>query len=340
MAQRTNDLGRAEACANIALAKYWGKSKKGDNLTAVPSLSMTLDSLRTRTEVKFETGLTEDLVVLNSQLVHGSETARVSALLDRFRNLADIDLKARVTSMNNFPTAAGLASSASGFAALAAASSQACGLELAAAELSSQARKSSASAGRSLFGGFVELLSETPQASPVAPANHFPLAMIVLIVRSSRKEASSSWGMQHTASTCPYYESWLHHAPEMFAQVRSAVLEKDFTKLAEAMEHSTRLMHATMMTSLPPILYFRGATVELMHEVAKRRAAGHPEAYTMDAGPNVKVLTPAQNLEAALAFYKSYPGVESIVTCRPGPGTAFLSHSSALETAQRENEVS
>src|SRR5690606_10614381 len=122
--------GRAEACANIALAKYWGKSDKGDNLTDVPSLSLTLDALRTRTEVIFEEGLTHDLATIDGVQLSAGPLKRVAELLSRIRTMAGESRKAKVTSTNGFPTAAGLASSASGFAALAVASAEAAGLRL------------------------------------------------------------------------------------------------------------------------------------------------------------------------------------------------------------------
>lgn len=333
-------LARAEACANIALAKYWGKSARGGNLTAVPSLSMTLDALRTRTEVSFSGSLGEDELSLNGVAASPQEAARVITLLDRVRTSAKISERARVTSLNNFPTAAGLASSASGFAALAVAASYAAGLRSSCGELSSLARQSSASAGRSVYGGFVELLAESDQASSVPSTRLNELVMLVLVTSAEKKPMGSTLGMNHTSETSPVYGTWLEQAPLLFGEAKAGLLTGDFNRLANAMEDSTRLMHATMMTARPPLIYLRPATIELMHEVSLRREQGYPEAYTMDAGPNVKLLTRASHLPNALAHYEAFLGVERVIVCRPGPGAARLSPEGELMDASRTQELS
>lgn len=335
MSHTERTIGRAEACANIALAKYWGKSDKGDNLTAVPSLSLTLDALRTRTEVEFVDGSAGDRVYMNGQEVSGRPAARVFDLLDRIRTQGKEKRRAIVTSYNNFPTAAGLASSASGFAALALAAASAAGLPLAAGRLSSEARKGSASAARSLFGGFVELGAEADEAMPLCPPDHWDVAMVVAVIASGPKSIGSTGGMLHTKETSPYYAAWEACAPRVFSEVKDGVLRRDFQLVAEAMEHSTRLMHATMITSLPPVLYLKGTTVELMHEIAARRKAGQHVGYTMDAGPNVKVLTTWAEVETTREFLSDFPGVERVIVCRPGPAASELAKEGSLLGAPR-----
>lgn len=325
---------RAEACANIALAKYWGKSPLGNNLTAVPSLSLTLDSLRTRTEVSFDGALREDSVVLNGELLQGKGRERVTALLDLLRALTQDSRRARVQSLNDFPTAAGLASSASGFAALTFAAARALGLSTSREQLTSIARQGSASAGRSLFGGFVELPKEADTATRLAPPEHWPVVMLVAVVAAGPKPIASTGGMIHTALTSPYYPAWLEAAPRVFEEVKQGVLERDFERVALGMEHSTRLMHATMFTSLPPVLYLKGPTVELMHAITARRHAGHPEAYTMDAGPNVKVLTTREHAQETEEFLRGVPGVTQVLRCAPGPDATLLSLEGELKEAQ------
>ena len=330
-------LGRAEACANIALAKYWGKSDRGDNLTAVPSLSLSLDALRTRTEVAFDPSLDRDIVFVGGTEITGRPLERVTRQLSTIRDLAGMSQYARVTSYNNFPTAAGLASSASGFAALATAAAQAAGLSLSQGRLSSLARKSSASAGRSLFEGFAVLGAETDESSQLAPRSHWDVAMVVAVIASGPKAIASTGGMEQTKKTCPYYPVWEAVAPQVFEQVKTGVLARDFEQVAQAMEHSTRLMHATMMTSLPPVLYLKGPTVELMHEVARRRATGEPVAYTMDAGPNVKVFTTGDHVQNVVAFLQSTPGVSRVIVCHPGPGASTLASGGPLTEASRDD---
>lgn len=330
-------LGRAEACANIALAKYWGKSEQGDNLTAVPSLSLTLDALRTRTEVEFVDGIERDRAYMQGEEVRGRAAARVTDLLDRIRAQGSEKRRAIVTSFNNFPTAAGLASSASGFAALAVAAAQAARLTLTAGRLSCEARRSSASAARSLFGGFAELLREAEEATPLHPPDYWPVAMVVAVVAAAPKSIGSTGGMLHTKETSPYYAEWEKVAPFVFSKVKDGVLRRDFELVAETMEHSTRLMHATMITSTPPVLYLRGTTVELMHEVEARRKSGHHVAYTMDAGPNVKVLTTFSEIDATREFLAAFPGVQDVIICRPGPGATSLASEGSLFSAVRDD---
>jgi diphosphomevalonate decarboxylase len=337
MAERRT--ARAEACANIALSKYWGKSARGDNLTAVPSLSLTLDGMRTRTEVTFDPHQAQDAVWLNGSALGSDEARRVIDLLDRLRARAGVSERATVTSRNDFPTAAGLASSASGFAALAVAASLALGLELPDAEVSAEARRSSASAARSVFGGFVELDAEAGSAVQLAPPAHWGVSMLVAIVDSAKKPIGSTQGMLHTQRTSPLYGGWLEAAPKIHGEVRSGVLERDFERVAQAMEHGARLMHATMMTSQPAVLYLRGPTVELMHEISDRRSKGSPEAYTMDAGPNVKVLTEDAHVARTERFLREFPGVLGVLVCRPGPRASRLSPDGDLEQALRQEPV-
>ncbi len=329
---------RAEACANIALAKYWGKSERGDNLTAVPSLSLTLNALRTRTEVTVESTLTDDVVSMNGQVVTGASKERVTELLGRIRSLTGDARYASVQSLNNFPTAAGLASSASGFAALAVAADSAYGAQLTRAQLSSQARKSSASAARSLFSGFALLEAEADEGEALHAEDFWDVAMVVAVISSSKKSIGSTGGMVHTRDTSPYYPAWVARSKEVYARLKEGVNARDFTEVAEAMEHSTRMMHATMMTAEPPVLYLRGATVDLMHEVAARRRAGEPVAYTMDAGPNVKVFTLGSHVDSVRAFLSDAPGVESVIVCRPGPGASTLLLEGSLADAQRSDK--
>jgi diphosphomevalonate decarboxylase len=326
---------RAVAHANIALAKYWGKSERGDNLTAVPSLSMTLDALSTRTEVRFDSALQSDGLILNGQTITDRGLDRVRQLLDRVRALKGVGLFAHVVSENNFPTAAGLASSASGFAALALAALRAAGADFTPAEASRLARQSSASAGRSLFGGFVELEREAEAAAPFLPGSHWDLTMLVAVIEDQKKPVSSTLGMEHTRATSPFYQGWVDSAPATYQAVRRALETRDFGALAQAMEHSTLAMHATMSSADPPVLYMRGTSVELIHAVRARREAGHPETFTLDAGPNVKLLMPSTHAPKAEAFLRDFPGVNAVLTARPGPDASLLSLEGPLASASR-----
>lgn len=312
-------LARAVACSNIALAKYWGKADVADNLPATPSLSLTLAELRTVTEVAFDPGLGADEGLLGGAPLSGRPLARVASLLDRVRERAGIATRARVVSRNDFPTAAGLASSASGFAALAFAATAAAGLELSLEELSDLARASSASAARSLFGGFAALPAGARRAERIASGEHFPLSMVVTLTAKGPKQVGSTEGMLLTASTSPYYAPWVAHAPTLFDEVRRAVLERDIERLGTAMEQSALMMHASMLAARPAVIYFQPTTLAVMARVRELRAQGVAAFYTMDAGPHVKVLTLPEHAERVARAVEAVPGVERTLVTGAGP---------------------
>jgi len=312
------------AHANIALAKYWGKADALRNLPAVPSLSLTLDGMRTTTEVTFLPGLAQDELVLGGSAQQGKPLARASKLLSEVRELAGSALFARVRSHNDFPTASGLASSASGFAALALAATRALGLELPAARVSALARAASASAARSLFGGYVELGASAEAAQRVAGPEHWPLTMLVAVTSEAAKDTGSTDGMQHTARTSPYYSSWVSDAPRLFAEVKAAVLGKDFARLAPAVEQSALAMHASMLAANPALIYFRPATLAVIEAVRALRKAGTPVCFTIDAGPHVKVLVEPSLAAVARGALSGIDGVLRVLESAPGPDAQLL----------------
>jgi diphosphomevalonate decarboxylase len=308
----------ARAHANIALAKYWGKLDVGKNLPAVPSLSLTLDALLTTTTVEFDAGLGDDELSLDGRTARDKEKKRVTGLLDQVRAAAKVNARARVTSTNSFPTAAGLASSASGFAALALAATRAAGLDWSREAVSALARAASVSAARSLYGGFVVLHAGAESAKPLAPGSHFPLAMVVALTRAGEKAVGSTEGMIRTAKTSPYYRGWLEHAPALFERIESAVLARDLTALGPAMESSALAMHASMFAADPPIVYFSPTTLTVMERVRELRASGVPAYFTMDAGPHVKVVTLPQHAEEVATRLAETTGVLQVIRCAAG----------------------
>jgi len=313
----------AVAHANIALAKYWGKADEARNIPAVPSLSLTLDALRTRTSVAFVSDLVEDEVVLDGRPAREKEGRRVVRMLEAVRTAAGLTAKARVVSANSFPTAAGLASSASGFAALALAASAAAGLDVSLREASSLARAASVSAARSLYGGYVELPAGAEFAEPLVAGSHFPLNMVVALTRAGEKAVGSTEGMLRTARTSPYYEAWVRQAPASCDRIRRAILDRNLEALGPAMEASALAMHASMFAADPPIVYMSPTTVAVMERVRELRASGVPAYYTMDAGPHVKVLTPPERAEEVAAALKAVPGTLNVIKCGPGPGASL-----------------
>lgn len=315
----------AVAHANIALAKYWGKRAGNENLPAVPSLSMTLQALHTETRVQFLPGLSADRLSIDERPRSGRELERVTRLLDSLRAQCGERCFASVTSRNNFPTAAGLASSASGFAALALAASAALGLSTALDQVSSLARAASASAARSAFGGYVALESGAFAALPLLPGEHFPLCMLVTVLSELPKSISSTSAMLHTAQSSPYYPAWVQHAPDVFARVHSGLQQRDIAALGSAIEHSALCMHASMMAADPSVIYLQPQTLKVMSEVRRLREGGMPIYFTMDAGPHVKALTLPEHAAEAEAQLSALPEVLRVIPSSPGPDAHLLS---------------
>jgi diphosphomevalonate decarboxylase len=309
----------AVAHANIALAKYWGKLDSALNLPAVPSLSLTLAGLRTTTRVRLDAGLAEDAVAIDGKPAQGSARERAVRVLADVRSRAGTSVYARLESSNDFPTAAGLASSASGFAALALAAGRAYGLALATPELSALARQASASAARSVFGGYVELRAGAAAAEPVLAGEAWPLCMVIAVTASGPKSVGSTAGMSHTRETSPYYEAWVAHAPRRFDEVRAALLARDFEGLGAAVEQSALMMHASMLAARPALLYFSPATLRVFARVRALREAGTPAFATMDAGPHVKVLCEPSSAALVEAALGETEGVERVIVSGPGP---------------------
>ncbi len=289
----------AIAHPNIALVKYWGKRSIPLNLPAVGSVSLTLGGYRTQTAVCW--GTERDLVFLDNEPLLGGPAKRVLDFLD----LVDPGRpQCEVRSDNNFPSGAGLASSASAFAALALAASAAAGKTLDPTALSIVARQGSGSACRSLWGGFVEWRpGERDDGSdshgiPLAAADHWDLAMVVAVVHDGPKPTGSTQGMERSRLTSPFFHQWVQTSDADIAEAREAIAIRDLPRLGRVMEASTFKMHATMHTSSPPLLYWHPGTVALLHEVAAARASGIEAWSTMDAGPQVKVLCASADADA------------------------------------------
>jgi len=315
---------RARARANIAFAKYWGKVDLELNLPAVPSLSMTLDRLVTDTEVRFDPRLKRDRVVLDQKRASIAERTRIVELLDRVRELADIEgLYAHVDSENHFPTAAGLASSASGFAALAASATLAAGMKYDPRLVSRMARRSSASAARSVWGGFVELRAGRPgddrlAARPVKGPNHWDVRLVVALTAKGAKKVGSTVGMERSRRTSPLYEAWIEKAPTLARRIKRGLIAQDLDVLGPAMEQSTMAFHACAMTSDPTIVYWQPATLSALSAIRRLRDKGVPVYATMDAGPHVKALCLAADVRRVRAALRRADGVLGTLVCRAG----------------------
>ncbi len=321
-------FGSATALAhpNIALIKYWGNRDTRLRLPSNGSISMNLDGLFTQTRVTFDPTLAQDEFSLNDQITFGAALWRVSELLDRVRDMAGMSLRARVISSNNFPTGAGIASSASAFAALSLAASQAAGSALDERQLSRLARTASGSACRSVPGGFAEWQAGEDDGTSfgfsIAPPEHWALVDCVTVVNRSPKAIGSTTG-HALAETSPLQVARVADAPRRLDCCRRAILERDFAALAAIVELDSNWMHAVMMTGAPAVLYWEPATITVMLAVATWRKQGLPVCYTVDAGPNVHVISLLQHSSEVSTRLSQLPGVQQVLTAQVG-GSARL----------------
>ncbi|MEO0424557.1 MAG: diphosphomevalonate decarboxylase [Pseudomonadota bacterium] len=322
----------AIAGANIALVKYWGKRSVVGNLPAVGSLSITLAGLTTRTRVTPDDQLEADQLLLNGR-EDEKQRARVSATLARVRALGGGEALpfARVDSHNDFPTGAGLASSASGFAALVFAAAHAYEAPADASQLSALAREGSGSAARSIFGGFVEMARGVREdgsdavATPLLEAADWPLEVVVAITASGEKDVGSTEGMNLTADTSAYWSGWLSAQEQDLSEARQAVLSRDFDKLAEVSELSCLKMHGLAMSARPGLLYWNGATVECIHRIRElRRKQALAVFFTVDAGPQVKAVCAPAHVQRVREALESVDGVQRVIHTPLGPGAHLV----------------
>ena len=236
-----------------------------------------------------------------------------------------------MTSQINFPTAAGLASSASGFAALALAATRAAELDLDERELSILARRGSGSASRSIPGGFVEWHrghrddGTDSFAESIASPDHWDLSCLVLVTARGEKDVPSTQGMNHTMDTSPFYTAWVDSVAADIAAAKHAIARKDFEALALVAEQSCLTMHAGALAARPGVLYWNGRTVELIHQVRALRAEGLACFFTIDAGPHVKVFCETSALETLKSQFRDHPSVLDFITATPGAGATVLS---------------
>ncbi len=316
----------AVASANIALVKYWGKRDAKLMLPQNGSISMTCDGLQTKTTVEFSEKFKYDSVVINDEELLKDKEA-VVAHLDLIRGLAKTNLRAKMVSESNFPVAAGLASSASGFAALTMAAAKAAGLDLNERDLTMLARRGSGSASRSISEGFVEwhrgekTNGEDSYAESIVKKDYWKgFRMITTIVTESRKKTSSRAGMAQTIATCPYYEGWLKTIGEDLNTVREGIKKRDFNTVGLCAEQNCLKMHATMMTTKPAIVYWQPATMEIMQSVMMWREQGVDCYFTVDAGPNVKVICLEKDEKKINGMLSGLEGVKKTIACRPGDG--------------------
>jgi diphosphomevalonate decarboxylase len=314
----------ATAQPNIALIKYWGKRDLDRNLPAVGSISVTLSELFTEMAVETDESLRGDVLLVNAE-ENGPMLARVSSCLD---TVAGRDRPAvRVSSNSNFPIAAGLASSASAFAALVVATDAAFGLGLSVERLASLAGRASGSAARSLLGGFVELENQADNIvlSNLLNAQDWPLKVVVAITAPGPKSVSSGDAMENSRKTSPFYDRWIEQQSEDLAEARAAIQSRDLSRLGSIAEHNCLKMHSVMWGSRPPMIYWNSATIACMQTVRELQSQGVEVFFTIDAGPQLKAICIAADEPVVRAALAATSGVADVMVSGVGQGARLAS---------------
>jgi len=316
----------AVANPNVAIAKYWGKRNEDLNLPYTGSISITMSGLQTSAGVSLDPERRGDQVRMNNEPATAHEHHRIATFLDLLRTLARSTAAASVDIRTDFPVAAGLASSASTFAALAVAATHAFGLSLTPEEVSVLARRGSGSAARSIFGGFAEWLpgEETDgsdsHAIQLASPSHWPLGIVVAITDAGRKRVGSREGMAQVVKQSPFFPAWLASHDADLDAVRRGVLDRDISLLGQTAEHNCLKMHAVSMAARPALLYWNAATIAVMHRVRTLREEGLDAYFTIDAGPQVKIICPVAQRPTVAEAIERVAGVQHVLLSEPGSG--------------------
>jgi diphosphomevalonate decarboxylase len=313
----------AQAQPNIALIKYWGKRDHAENLPAVSSLSVTLHSLWTRMSVEFDGGGEGDSLRVND--------TSAPAMLSRVSHCLDLVAgprrqRANVISQSNFPIGAGLASSASAFAALVVAAEKASGGSRSSLDLARMAGAASGSAARSLFGGFVELIAgdEEIDVKTVCESSDWPLDVVIAITAEGPKPVGSSEAMIRGEKTSPFYSSWIDRQDDDLVAARKAVIDHDFETLAAVAEHNCLKMHSVMWSSKPPIVYWNNATLSCMETIRALQSNDVPVFFTIDAGPQVKAVCLREVADEVTSALRQTAGVIGTMRSGLGPGARIM----------------
>ena len=313
---RPTALITARAGPSLALTKYWGKTSHGVNLPATPSLGLTLTSLHSQATVSLTTG--QHHVTVNHQ---AQALSRFDPFLAQARELFDRPVCFDAVCTNNFPTSAGLASSSSGFAALALALGTLSGKDLSPADLSRLARIGSGSAARAVFGGFVEWRAGELEARRLYDETYWPgLRVIACLVDHGPKAVSSREAMTLARDTSPYYRDWVSTSACLHGEALDALASQDLEKLGDIARRSMLCMFGTMFSMSPPLVYWAPESVQIMHLARTLRTRGIGVWETLDAGPQVKLLCLAPEVESILQHVSdALPELTTVVT-RVGGG--------------------
>jgi len=318
----------AIAPANIAFIKYWGKQDDALRLPLNDSLSMNLSGATTTTTVEFSPSLKQDEIFFIDESMSPKDTQRIIAHLDRIRSKKNTTVRAKVVTKNSFPKGTGIASSASGFAALTVAAAVALGVRLSEKEATILARMGSGSACRSIPDGFVLWHAGESSASSFAesvyPSTYWDIADVLCIVSKEEKAVSSTEGMD-AIRTSPYWRERVNGIPRKIQRVKDALKKKNFSNLGTCIEEDCLNMHHVMQTQTPSLRYWNETTNVIMDFVYTWRAKGISVYFTIDAGPNVHLICEGANKKVIERMAASISGVQSVIVNTVAKGTHCVS---------------
>lgn len=326
--RRTQILTRtARAFTNIALIKYWGKKNQQLKLPYTNSLSLTLDRFYTDTTATIIDNDT-DVVYLNDQLLDNKQNKRILNYLNTVRKFYSFNEHFQINSINHVPTSAGFASSASGFAALAAAINETKQLDLNKRELSILARNGSGSASRSIYGGFVEWLAGTDNDSSYAvPIDETPdidLSLLSVVIDQHSKKISSTVGMESSVKSSPFYPNWVTLVASEIKEIKQAIATKDLQKIGEISEHNAMSMHALTLSADPSFTYFAPETIKIIQLIKELRQQGIFAYATIDAGPNVKIICTKESIKKVQTYIEQQLSNVTTVVANIGSGIQYI----------------
>ena len=324
-----NVKSSAIAHSNIALIKYWGRSRDHDpnlNIPSNDSISMTKLGLsddihlQTRTTIDFSDIYEEDTAILEGEVLTERRLERILRVVNPLRKIANIGYKFKMMSENDFPTQAGLASSASGFAALAIAAADALGIDFSKEEISTIARLGSGSAARSIHGGFVYWNKgnshETSFARQICGSDEFDMSVVIAIIHEGKKDVTSDVGHE-SAYTSPFDRVRISKSQEQAKDIEKAILDDDFSEVGKISEENCKYMHAVMMTSNPPLFYWHPNTLKLIKSIQRIRKESLECYFTIDAGPNVHCLCRHKDIYELEKKLEEMECVDKTIIARP-----------------------
>jgi len=317
----------ARAFTNIALIKYWGKKNKQLKLPYTNSLSLTLDRFYTDTKATIINN-DRDIVYLNEQLLDDQQNKRILNYLDTVRKFYSFNDHFQINSINHVPTSAGFASSASGFAALAASINETKQLGLNKRELSILARNGSGSASRSIYGGFVEWIAGTDNDSsyavPIDETPEIDLTLLSVVIDQHSKKVSSTVGMENSVKSSPFYSNWVTLVSSEIEEIKQAIAKKDIQKIGEISEHNAMSMHALTLSADPSFTYFAPETIQIIQLIQELRQKGVFAYATIDAGPNVKIICTKESIKKVQTYIEQQLSNVTAVVANIGSGIQYI----------------